>query len=1029
MPTSLYMPIVIAEVALTSGYTTPAASRVWTDISDWVEAQERISIKRGRQNEQGSAQPSTMSLVLDNRDGRFTPDNVAGAYYPNIKKGRPIRIRALARGNLLSTENASSEAGGTAGYGGGGTTMTYANSTTVAKFGTRSVRGTAAAGTNNGTRFCGSAPAPMIGKTYTWSIYVYVPAATAFDMRIEVSSTTLIARNDTAGLRDQWVRLYFTGTPTANAIPSVQFATGPQAGGELVYFDGAMMQEGALADWTDLQQPGPFIVGVSPVLAQDVFTAADSAVSVWDAPSGPARTVTTGGLTWLGGGQDWGISTNRAYKSTAGFDICTINPGDPNVWVQCVYTTGAGGTDGLAVRYVDFNNHVRVVADAGVWRIQKVIGGVATNLASGGTSAASTSYTLRVECDQRTISLYVNQALACTTTLTDGLLYGLTATRVGMVAGAATDNRWDDFTVYSVYTTFTRFTGYVDDWPTEWPDGTDTMALAPISATSRLARIGLGAEFKNLLSEEIEYDAPAYHLQLGEAAGNTTAGNIAPDHNELANVLSDGAGTLTFGAGIGPPADGLSAIVLNPGTFDAVDAGIDGQWLRTVFASPVTRPGDHAVGIEMWYISTAGATWIYLAHLSAGGAVYPDDKVLTYNLPRFALWGTGGGAAPVRGTYYDSAGGFTAHSPGTGGLAQEANGKINDSVLHHVAVWFEVTDAGQAKARMVCDGVDTGYSGSLTWPYVSGGVAYLPAFDTFDVGGTKLNPSGGLWGGFKGTIAQVAILRSATTIDPNRMVEHYRAGLGALTDTSGQRIARYGRLAGIPVAEHNIDAGASINLAHLDTTGKTPVAAMQEVEATEDGVVFDGTDGRLTFHSRSRRHAATSSFTLDRNLGEVEEGLKPVTDDQGMVNDMSVSRAGGITVRAALQSSIDEYGYYRDSQELLTQSDGEVQDRADWVVNRRGVPRSRLSSVPVDVLNGPTIKLLAADISTRFTLANLPSQSPAADLDLFIEGISEEIGAEEWWMTFNTSAVAYSQVWVLESATASQLDSTTVLGY
>ena len=30
---------------------------------------------------------------MDNRDGRFTPENAAGAYYPNVKKGRPIRVR------------------------------------------------------------------------------------------------------------------------------------------------------------------------------------------------------------------------------------------------------------------------------------------------------------------------------------------------------------------------------------------------------------------------------------------------------------------------------------------------------------------------------------------------------------------------------------------------------------------------------------------------------------------------------------------------------------------------------------------------------------------------------------------------------------------------------------------------------------------------------------------------------------------------------------------------------------------------
>jgi hypothetical protein len=149
-----------------------------------------------------------------------------------------------------------------------------------------------------------------------------------------------------------------------------------------------------------------------------------------------------------------------------------------------------------------------------------------------------------------------------------------------------------------------------------------------------------------------------------------------------------------------------------------------------------------------------------------------------------------------------------------------------------------------------------------------------------------------------------------------------------------------------------------------------------------------------------------------------------------MTNDMTASRANGATIRSVNQASIDENGYYRDNVELMTTSDNEVQSRADWEVNRFGTPRVKLTSITVDLIDSSSSQitaLLAADIGTRFTVSNLPSQAPAASMQFFIEGIDYQIGPEFFTVTFNTSAAAYADVWILDSSTQSQLDSTTIL--
>lgn len=80
------------EIAFGSNRTTDPAAYGWVDVSAFVEGQQPITTTRGRQDEFSEAQPSTLTLTLDNRDGRFTPGNTASPYFPNVKRSTPIRL-------------------------------------------------------------------------------------------------------------------------------------------------------------------------------------------------------------------------------------------------------------------------------------------------------------------------------------------------------------------------------------------------------------------------------------------------------------------------------------------------------------------------------------------------------------------------------------------------------------------------------------------------------------------------------------------------------------------------------------------------------------------------------------------------------------------------------------------------------------------------------------------------------------------------------------------------------------------------
>ena len=99
---SPYMPDVLVEIAFNAGFSTPPASRTWTDVSSYVEAVQGITITHGRQDERSTADANTLSLVLDNSDGRFTAGRASSPYSPNVKLGRPVRVTVTPSGGVAS---------------------------------------------------------------------------------------------------------------------------------------------------------------------------------------------------------------------------------------------------------------------------------------------------------------------------------------------------------------------------------------------------------------------------------------------------------------------------------------------------------------------------------------------------------------------------------------------------------------------------------------------------------------------------------------------------------------------------------------------------------------------------------------------------------------------------------------------------------------------------------------------------------------------------------------------------------------
>lgn len=536
-----------------------------------------------------------------------------------------------------------------------------------------------------------------------------------------------------------------------------------------------------------------------------------------------------------------------------------------------------------------------------------------------------------------------------------------------------------------------RFTGYIEELPTEWPDGRGIYSEAVVVAVDRFKRMGRLTPFSSIIEEEYALDTPYAHYTMGDASGSTQAGDVSANgRSALGTEQLGAAGTLEFGVATGPGTDGLTALTLT-----RASAG-NGKYLKT----DLTNDGDPMGGtLECWFLTSTIAEMSMMALGSPG--FYPGPGPVIADL------------------FIGSSGKLSANGASS---VLESSGSVADGLTHHAVVTWSADGIGNTTCYLYLDGaqVDTDtYAGfgSPLW------------FDTapLRVGGIDIPAAFGSSSVFNGVIAHAALYN--TVLSADRIEAHYNAGANGFSgERSDERIARYASYCGIPTAEQDLEMGLSTSIAHVDITGKTPLDAMQDIAATEGGVLFMSGDGKLTFHARSHRYNAVSEATLTR----AGPATKFVVNDSLLINDVTASRDSGISYRATDAASIEAYGRAKGDVVLLTTSDNEVVDAANWKANSSSEPTPRLPSLPIEISGASSTvqqDVLNLEIGSRATVGSLPATAPATSTDQFIEGLSEAWSDGAVQFDFNTSPAASSGVWVLDSATYSQLDVSTRLAY
>ncbi|WP_404974895.1 hypothetical protein [[Kitasatospora] papulosa] len=529
-----------------------------------------------------------------------------------------------------------------------------------------------------------------------------------------------------------------------------------------------------------------------------------------------------------------------------------------------------------------------------------------------------------------------------------------------------------------------RFWGMVNEFPVEWEGLASSVSISATDLFKRLNRLPalrsmLGMEVLTVDTLTGAYSFPAAYFPLSEPADSTAAGDvIGRGAGALASTQVGAGGSLTFGDE-GVPETGETCLTLTPASATAGRYLVGDLGLQT------------AADFTTWNVHTQA--WIKTS--TAGRAILGMHDVILDNQLVLAL--NGSGVLTVE-TTQDG-------SPLT--IGTSSSGNLADGAWHHIV-----------------------YDGSLHRVYVDG----VPVSGTL-VGTSTQNIRTLYIGGyrsarmFSGQIAHVSLhLANGPVGSVYAASSDARTGFaGESADWRVERLARYAGLSSVTIHGDTHDPIAS-----QGPGGTGVMARLREVEATESGRLYAERDYYgLAYQSRDVRYNPTSDEEVFAvAYADLEPGTQFADDDQKLVNEVEAARPGGATQTVNAPNSIFAFGTYPQQLNILKTSDNSVLDAAYWLVSRYANPAPELREVPIEAYTMPDyLSILDADISSYFTVYDLPTQAPTAEARVTVEGYTETIRENSHEITFRTSASTTDSVWILGDPDYSQLDQTTRLAY
>jgi hypothetical protein len=252
-----------------------------------------------------------------------------------------------------------------------------------------------------------------------------------------------------------------------------------------------------------------------------------------------------------------------------------------------------------------------------------------------------------------------------------------------------------------------------------------------------------------------------------------------------------------------------------------------------------------------------------------------------------------------------------------------------------------------------------------------------------------------------------------TAIDAFRLLN--LAGITSVSSTSagqstGTRIGKILDQVSFPSSLRSIDTGDSTVQADPASV-RTALAAIQNVEFSEQGAFYIDGGGNAVFKSRSNvQKAAGATPTLFANDGSGIGyfNINPVFDDKLIINQATIKRIGGTAQTATDTNSVSKYFPHSVNYDnLVVETDAEALNIAKAYVATRAETALRIDAITLDLTtpnyDAGILAALDFDYFTNVRVINVGQDGSTIDRTLQVVGISHSVTPNSWKTTFTLS--------------------------
>ena len=224
--------------------------------------------------------------------------------------------------------------------------------------------------------------------------------------------------------------------------------------------------------------------------------------------------------------------------------------------------------------------------------------------------------------------------------------------------------------------------------------------------------------------------------------------------------------------------------------------------------------------------------------------------------------------------------------------------------------------------------------------------------------------------------------------------------------TTGTRVGKILDQVSFPSNMRIIDTGSTTCQADPATT-RSSLSALQVAEFTEQGAAFVRTDGTFEFKDRNDvvGSLGVAPIQFNQTTGIPYSDLKFAFDDKLIINSATMTRVGGTTVSSSDLDSIAKYfPHGMNVENLVAQTDAQVQDIADIYVATRKETTIRIDAMTVDLLDTdvPTDTMIGLDYFDNVEITNVQPDSSTIVKTLQVQGLAWDITPNSMQCTVTT---------------------------